>query len=257
MEHARALQTRRLLVLLSAVLITCCVIICSILVFITLFHQKSQIEQIETQNDSTLTTIKAKEGIREILTIQNQISSLNDLHQDKIAVDRLFGTGEDDLAYLQNLIPDSLIEDNDTTFNSINFDFSEESQGKFSISGTTASHRSAAKLEATVRYIGFADCTEKNRDERVYPFQINPITTSSLNTESDDDVTYSIDGIFSQSLFNKEIDENKLKLLVPSAIVSSDFIKQPKHKCTANPNANNLDPNFDPTSTDDTQPEGN
>ncbi len=256
LEYARSLRIKRLLVLLSAILITCCIIISSVLYFVTSIQQTATIEEIEgtdevietdpnkdPNNKALIAEIKAREDIQDILTIQNQLKTLPDLRKDRIAADRLFEDEDeaDDLAFLDILIPKDATEDVNVVEN-ITFDFVDNS---FVISGKTVDEKSAKVIHETIRFIGIEECRLDNLDTRIYPFRVGAdIDTPSASTENNDPISFSIMGTFSAKLFDDRFNEKDLVLVVPDELVGKARIFQPDHNCGEPPTE--LDKRLDP-----------
>ena len=271
LEYVRSLRIKRLLVLLSAILITCCIIISSVLFFVTSIQQPVAIKNIEgvegvktadnedPSNKELIAEIKAQEDIQDILTIQNQLKTFPDLRKDRIAANRLFEDGgTDDLAYLDVLIPkDKDATEDVNTLESVNFDFVANT---FTISGKTADEKSAKVIHETIRFIGIEECRLDNLDTRIYPFRVGAdINTPPASSENNDPIPFSIMGIFSAKLFDDQFIEKDLALVVPDELVGKARIFQPDHNCGEPPTdpSLRLDPIAKSSVSNDDQGSGN
>lgn len=252
LEYVRSLRFKRLLVLLSAVLITCCIIIVSVLFFVANIQQPRQIANIEgTQNkdksyepaDSNgalIAEIKQDESIQEILTIQRQLQSLSSLRQDRFIVERLFalgdGTDRENDGYLDKMAPPNLTN--------VNFDFTTNT---FSIAGKAESSDEAIKLHRSFRFVGFKDCTEENKSTRIYPFRVGRDVLIAPGAGEDELISYVIEGKFSSKLFENGFPEADLNLKIPDENVAGHEIGQPKHPCGVPPTGTDrIDPERSP-----------
>ncbi|MYB40274.1 hypothetical protein F4X86_03370 [Candidatus Saccharibacteria bacterium] len=287
LEYARALRIKRLLVLMSAVLITCCIIVVSALFFYAEIQQPRQIARIEgtptgatdpetgepiyspaDSNNAILTEIKRNREISRILTIQNQLNTLPGLREDRTAVDRLFRSANgdvDDLAYLESLIPEKSRFTGEAPVEMATFDFEANT---FTLSGKTDDSQSALELEGTIEYIGVKDdCETENIFTRIYPFRLDsdidipPGSTPTGENDEPERISYQLSGIFSADLFDPAVKEDELKLVVPAFNVGNDNIPQPDAKCSL-PESNDqrLNPvsgNAAPASEDAAAPDGN
>ena len=270
LEYVRSLRIKRLLVLLSAILITCCIIISSVLFFVTSIQQPVTIKNIEgvegvktadnedPSNKELIAEIKAREDIQDILTIQNQLKTFPDLRKDRIAVDRLFEDGgTNDLAYLDVLIPKDASGEEVNTLKSIEFDFIANT---FTIAGKTADEKSAKVIHETIRFIGVEECRLDNLDTRIYPFKPGAdINTPPASSENDDPIPFSIVGTFSAKLFDDQFNEKALVLVIPDEFVGKARIFQPDHNCGEPPTdpSLRLDPIDKSSSSNDDQGSGN
>ena len=251
LEYARALRVKRLLVLMSAVLITCCIIVVSVLFFYAEIQQPRQIARIEgtastvdgqtvykpaDSNLAILAEIEENKRVGQILTIQQQLNTLPGLREDRVAVDRLFQTAsgdaderKKDLAFLDTLIPET------STVESANFDFENNT---YTISGKTDTAHSANILYLTVQYIGIGEkCTPKNITSRIYPFRVHgdiEIPASSTLHHQDGELeklAYQLSGIFSGDLFDPKVDAEDLQLVKPEGDLSNPSVVQPFANC--------------------------
>lgn len=248
-EYIRALRIKRLLVLMSVILITCCLLISSIMYFITGYQQKAAISEIEgvpsnkadnieaTGNKKLIEEIQAKKGTDFILTLQDKLVILPKLHDNKTAVDRLFDNDKrNDLAYLNTLI------DSDSVVESLSFDFVNNT---FTLTGKTVDSASASVARDTIEFIGFEECRggdEKNSNynTRIYPFRVTTFNTANIaeGNEAQYKNSFTASGRFAPELFERSFDEDDLELIVPNAVTSTDEIPQPEAKCNPNPDEN-------------------
>ncbi len=188
-------------------------------------------------NLGRLNDIRKKEDAQDILTIRKQLETLPDLHKLKIRVDRLFHNGEtDDIAYLTLLIPNEGGEGG-SKIQSAQFNFVDNT---FTIQGLAADEGKALEIHATVRFIGYEDCSTENRDTRIYPFRINDEALSGA-VDSDVQPTYTITGIFSNQLFSSQIEDKYLKLRVNAEAVDPANLNLPNPPCQIPSDTDRLD----------------
>ena len=286
LDFVRAQRVRRLLVLLSVVIVLCCFVICSFLYFVVEIQQPATIEKIEgprsqpavqaaggeeeggepaeapapvggaakagcdkqpESNVCVLEEIKSNEDGNTILTIQNQLETLPELHRLKTRPDRLFREPgrSDDVAYLSLLVPGNL-----GTLETAKFDFETH---KFSITGYSENESDALSVHATIRFMGYEECYDdresgSNRDSRVYPFRINDEPLSGSVGSDQDRVTFDIQGVFSEQLFDRGISDEDLGELgkVPEDAVDPAKLRDPNHPCKLPAGEENLDnPEFE------------
>ena len=188
-------------------------------------------------NLGRLNDIRKKEDAQDILTIRKQLETLPTLHQLKIRTDRLFHNGEtDDIAYLTLLIPNEEVEGG-SKIKSAQFNFIDNT---FTIQGLAADEKKALEIHATVRFIGYENCTPENRDTRIYPFRINDEALSGA-VESDVQPAYTITGIFSNQLFDSQIDDKHLRLRVNAEAVDPANLNLPNPPCQIPSGTDRLD----------------
>ena len=188
-------------------------------------------------NLGRLNDIRKKEDAQDILTIRKQLETLPTLHKLKIRADRLFHDGEtDDIAYLTLLIPNEGGEGG-SKIKSAQFNFIDNT---FTIEGLAADEKKALEIHATVRFIGYKNCTPENRDTRIYPFRINDEALSGP-VESDVQPSYTITGIFSNQLFDSQIDDKHLRLRVNAEAVDPANLNLPNPPCQIPSGTDRLD----------------
>ena len=179
-------------------------------------------------NLGILKEIKSNEEGNTILTIQNQLQTLPDLHRLKTRPDRLFGDPDDsdDIAYLSLLIPKER-----GTIKTAEFDFETHN---FMITGSSTDVSRALSVHANIRFMGYEECHQdkSNRNTRVYPFRINDEPIGDVGT-AEDDITFTIEGVFSEQLFDREYSDKDLKKIgkVPDDAVDPAKLRDPNHPC--------------------------
>ena len=197
-------------------------------------------------NFGILEEIRSNEEGNTILTIQNQLQTLPDLHQLKTRPDRLFEESgrSDDIAYLSLMIPEEL-----GTIQAVNFDFETH---RFMITGYSKDTSDALGVHATIRFMGYEECRddqdESNRNSRIYPFRINDEPISTDPGTEQERIIFNIEGVFSEQLFDREISDENLKELgkVPEDAVDPAKLRDPNHPCKLPSAENNIDnPEFE------------
>ena len=120
--------------------------------------------------------------------------------------------------------------------------------GTFTIDGTILNSQATNLLWKTIQYVGFEDCTIKNRTTRIYPFKpTQPVATPSNIVYDNDEglipsIPFSITGKFSVELFSPEFEDSDLQLQVPEEYLSKDFSDQPDQNCITDPSDNPTNP---------------
>lgn len=100
LEYIRAQRQRRLIFSISAIS-TAVALAILISLFLVGQLQKKHLSDLNKDITSQSNTLKGKKDITKILTVQNQLSSLTDLHDKKPAVSRLFD-------YLNQITPNTV-----------------------------------------------------------------------------------------------------------------------------------------------------
>ena len=180
-------------------------------------------------NRGILKEIKSNEEGNTILTIQNQLQTLPDLHKLKTRPDRLFGDPDDsdDIAYLSLLVPEER-----GAIKMAEFDFETHN---FTITGSSKDVSKALSVHANIRFMGYEECHQdkSNRNTRVYPFRINDEPIGDDIGTDQDSITFTIKGVFSKQLFDREFSDEDLKEIgkVPDDAVDPAKLRDPNHPC--------------------------
>ena len=192
-------------------------------------------------NLGILAEIRSNEEGNTILTIQNQLQTLPNLHQLKTRPDRLFRESgrSNDIAYLPLMVPKER-----GTIKTAEFNFETH---KFTITGYSKDTLNALSVHATIRFVGYKECldsqNESNRNSRIYPFRINdePIT-GDIGTDQDV-VIFNIEGVFSKQLFDRKISDEDLITLgeVPQDAVDPAKLQEADHPCKLPSGEENID----------------
>lgn len=224
LQFLRARRYRRILVSIAFITIPACLVLCALLAFWA-WHNPSKIDALEEENQAIVNESFNEEEIRQILTLQSQVESLEVLHEGKTNPENLVSGPN----YLESLIPF------DSSYESVVFDFAN---GTFEITGKTDSLISAQRLRETIELVGYVDCfsgdhPEANRDTRLYPFRVDSFPTPQVLPGVEDRLPFTVTGRFARPLFDSQ--EPARKLFVPSLIVNPDIIYENQYRCHEDP----------------------
>lgn len=90
MQYVKAKRTKRLIISTATLLSIGCIVILGILFSVVQFGQKTHIKGLTNDIKSETAKIKSTEGLNELLTVQNQLTLLPGLHENKMKTSRLF-----------------------------------------------------------------------------------------------------------------------------------------------------------------------
>ena len=179
-EYIKAERSRRLVVTVSVIVTACSV---GLLVLMLSYSglQKKHISDLSDDITSSTKELKAKPQISKILTVQNQLGSLTNLHSAKPAVDRFFG-------FLNQVTPDKV----DIT--NVSVDFTTQT---INITGTADALNMVNKYVDTLKFTTYSDGNGA-KDQKAFSnvvlanFSITTATSSSGAATSTKPASYSI-----------------------------------------------------------------
>lgn len=173
------------------------------MLFLTVFvFQKAQIKGLSNDIADSTKTLKNTEDLDKILTIQNQLKSLPDLHDQKPVTSRLF-------TYLTQLTPSQVAIGN------VELNYPES---KLTLSGTSDSLGTINKFVDTLKFTTYDDGTGAKDNK---PFT-GVVLSSFSKTEKE--ATYQIMLTFKPVIFDSRSD---VKLAVPKIISNRSETEKP------------------------------
>lgn len=194
-------QAKKRVVVISSLAASAVSLALLIVLFISVqVVQKNRLTKMSDQINSQLSTLNATPDLNKILTIQNQLKNLPQLHNDKPVVSRLFG-------YMQQITPVN------ANISSLNVDFVGY---KMTIAGTADSLITGNKYADTLK---FATYTTSSGVEGK-PFS-NVVTTMSAGSEVTD---FSIQFDYDKILFESQ---DEPSLTVPNIISTRSETEKP------------------------------
>lgn len=209
-EYIKAKQTKRRIMTGSFVASAVSAGIVFLLFVTVQVAQKKNISDLSTDISTELTALQSIGDLNQMLTVQNQLTTLPQLHQDKPETSRLF-------AYLTQVVPA------DVTVSSLSLDMATQ---KMSVSGRANTLALVNQFADTLK---FSTYSIKGQEGSLSPFKD---VLSRLNRDNKG-ATYTIDFTFDSAIFNNTLD---VVLDVPN-IVST--------RSTSNRISEDLSPNED------------
>jgi len=194
-QYAKARRTMRLVSFISI-----CVSIAAILILVVLLVtvdvlQKKSLNDVNGDITTYQRQLQAIPDLNHVLTVQNQLSTITTLHDQKAVASRLFG-------YIAKLTPDKV------TISTLNTDFTQ-GQDTMTITGE------ASSLDAVNGFVDTLKATQYNTDEQGAQSQpaFSNVVLSAFGRDSRG-ATYTITLNFDPNIFSNQYD--KLTLTVPS-----------------------------------------
>lgn len=197
----------------TAIVVSLLITISSLTVFVLLFIsvrflQKNHIARVENDIKLNAKELNETPNLNKILTIQNQINSLPDLHEKKPLASRLSG-------YLYKITPSEVyIGEFETDFE----------QKTMKAVGTANSLESVNKFVDTIKFTTYVELDEKN--EPIPGTEGKPFSDVVLSsfTRTSTEVTYEITFSYNEIIF----DNNKnIMLIVPKRTTTRSETEKP------------------------------
>lgn len=213
MEYLKAQRSRRLIASVSIIVSLACIGLLVLLLMVTLAQNK-HLSDLNADIKTDSQTLKDKPGIDKVLTVQNQLERLTELHSSKPAGPRMF-------EYLNQVTPTG------ANINNIQVDFTQQ---QIIITGTADALSTVNKYVDTLKYTKFTvgDSEDTNRafnDVVLTSFGVNTATSQGSQAQP---ATYTITLKYNPKIFDNT---QKIKLEVPtltttrSALSNSDLFQ--------------------------------
>lgn len=200
LEYVKAQRTKRLVVV-SAMIATASAFAVFLLLLIAVQGvQRKSINDLNGDIKQKSAELKATPDLNKILTIQNQLNSVNDLHEQKVAAARIF-------TLLQQVTPADVTISNHTT------DFEAQTM---TITGEAPS---LDRVNTFVDTLKFAAYSGGGDDARAFS---SVVLTQFGRTESDS--TYTLDIAYDPILFTGD---QSAALVVPQTVTTRSVQGQP------------------------------
>jgi len=201
LQFIRAKRQRRNVIVISAFAGAA-----SLFILITLFTinvvQKKHINDVNKDIKKYTTDLKAIPELDKVLTIQNQLKALPELHARKPVTSRIFG-------YITQITPAKV------SIASLNVSFDTGTMG---ITGTADNLTTVNKFVDTLKFITY---TTEGDTNAIKPF--SEVVLSSFG-RTDKDASYSITLKFDASIFDSS---KKITLTVPKIITTRSETEKP------------------------------
>jgi predicted PurR-regulated permease PerM len=211
MQYLKVRRTQRLVVSISMLLIAASIFIFILLIGTVDVFQKKTLSDLNSNITTYEHQLKNTPNLDKILTVQNQLQVLTNLHNNKPAATRLFG-------FLQQVTPSSV------TISQFNIDYT---QNTISITGNADTLDTVNSYTDTLKFTTFkkSDGSTGNAFTSVVLAQFS---------RSSSGATYTITATFDPEIFNSA---NNVNLTVPSIISTRSVVEQPTDLFSTGPTA--------------------
>lgn len=213
-NYLKARRIRNIILLVSGVIVAACLLVIGSISLNVYSVQRNHISNITEDIDDYESQIKSIDEINKILTVQNQLSTVNDLHDEKPVSTRLFG-------YLEQVTP------SDVDLSRVEVDMEDYTM---TLSGQTVSLASVNRFVDTLKFTnmvidtgedGSEDVEIDTEDDENFAFD-NVVLTSFSRDGSE--TSFVINLIFSENIFDSRVN---VSLLVPERITTRSEVDRP------------------------------
>lgn len=200
--YLKAERTRRLVLSVSVIVSVVALVLLLALVS-TNFLQKKHLNDLNADIARDSKSLQNQPNLDKILTVQNQLQSLTDLHNAKPAASRLFD-------YLTQITPAQ------ADINSMSIDFGQHT---VSVTGTADALSTVNKYVDTIKFTTYT--TDDDKSNKAQPFSDVVLSSFSLTNGK---VSYTITFAYDETIF--DITANP-KLTVPKLITTRSELEKP------------------------------
>jgi len=199
LEFMRAERTKRLVTVISAIVVTVSVAILIILALVVMVFQKSYTKALTQDITKYSYDLQSTKDLNKILTVQNQLNSLSSLHQQKPDAQRVF-------PYIETITPA------DVTMSNITIDFEASTM---TVNGSADSLSAVNKFVDTLKFTVY-----KQNGETQKAFSDVVLSTFGRGDKS---ATYSITLAFNPVIFDNTQD---ITLSVPDKVTTRSELEK-------------------------------
>lgn len=206
-DFLKAKRTKHTVIVVS-LLVAASALFVFVMLLVTVYgFQKNQISTLTKKINEQSSTLKSTKDLDKILTIQNQLNSLPDLHDRKPVTSRLF-------TYVSQLTPDKV------SIGKLEVDFAENT---LNFTGKSDSLSTINKFVDTLKFTTYVDNNDPPKDTSNPPKPFSDVVLSEFSVE-DGAFTYSIKLAFNPDIFNSS---KNIVLTVPNTITSRSQTEKP------------------------------
>ncbi len=209
-EYIRAKRTKRLVTLIATLVILASLPVVISLSAIVFVWQPQRMHSLDTSIKANAKKLQGTTDINKVLTIQSQLSAIDQLHADKPVASRLF-------AYLQSMTPkDASLQTSEVDFDA----------GTMSLTGQAKSLSDVNKLADTLK---FTTIVKKDSKEAVNAFSNVVLTNFGVDAKG---ASFTLTMEYDKAIFDSS--EDQISLTIPNIITSRSETERPADLFQAN-----------------------
>lgn len=206
LDYVKTRRTKRMVMLASFTAIGLAIFVMVLMFLIVNVFQKQHISNLDQDIATKTKQLEGVPDLDKVLTIQNQLSSLTSLHEQKSSTSRLFG-------YLVQLTPQ------DAKISDVTMDME---------TGTMSIEGSAGRLETINRFVDTLKFTNYNdgatTDKAFTEVVLSSFGVSDSNANDNTRTSYSIQFKYNQAIFDNT---KTVALVVPNIISTRSVVESP------------------------------
>ncbi len=208
LEYIKARRNKRLVILSSIIIAGTSLGICVMLFMGVNVVQKIRLGKLNDDINKISEELKNEKDIDKILTVQNQLNSLDSLHDKKPAASRLIG-------YLSQITP------NTVSISALNIDFTANTM---SISGSSPALKHVNEFIDTMKFTSFKVAKETNTKPAFSNVILSRFSVNTDNNNGGYPATYDISLSFDPTIFDTT---KSISLRVPQDKVTTRSVVEP------------------------------
>jgi Tfp pilus assembly protein PilN len=213
LQYLKVRRTQRLVISVSSLLIAASLVVFVLLIGTVDVFQKKNLNDLNHDISTYTSQLQNTPNLNKILTVQNQLQVLTNLHGQKPAASRLF-------SYLQQVTPST------ASISQFNIDFT---QNTVSITGNANSLDDVNAFTDTLKFTTYKQQSGSTANA------FTAVVLSEFSRGSSG-ATYTITTSFDPNIFNGT---NTTSLTVPNIISTRSVVEQPTDLFQSNPAASN------------------
>jgi Tfp pilus assembly protein PilN len=206
LEYIAIKKQKRFVTLLATFVIIGSIGVTLLLALVVYGAQAARISSVQNSIKSNTSKLQNTEGLNEILTVQNQLSALDALHEDKPVVSKLF-------AYLSQVIPVN------STITTLTLDTTTST---ITITGESDSLQDVNKLVDTLKFV---EISRGEEGEESRPKAFSQVVLSGFDRTLEG-ATFTLNLTYDPLIFSNA--EDKIVLIVPETVSTRSTTEQPK-----------------------------
>lgn len=203
LEYIRAKRTKRLVIAVSTTVSAVSLLIMIGLAVIVFGFQRTYIADMSDDITQYTNELKSTPDLDKVLTVQNQLNSLESLHAQKPATKRM-------LAYIKQLTPV------DASVSSLSVSFTDMG---INITGSAKDLKTVNQFVDTLKFTNYL--TEEEAAQPTLAFSQVVLTNFGL---SDEEASYTIDMLFDPVIFDNT---RKVTLSTPDTVTTRSVTEKP------------------------------
>ncbi|HUD07071.1 MAG TPA: hypothetical protein VMR34_04240 [Candidatus Saccharimonadales bacterium] len=205
-DYVKSVRTKRLVMTIASIAAVVSIAVAIILYVSVNVVQKDYVNNLNGQISTNTSKLKNTPNLTQILNIQNQVGSLETLHESKAVALRLFG-------YISDITPAN------ATISSLTINFPANS---ISLTGQADTLATINKFVDTMIFSTYQVSGQSSTSQKD-AFSNTQLTSFSYTSSSSP--AYTITATFDPTIFN---DANDVTLTVPNLITTRSVLDQPK-----------------------------